>query len=56
MKLKKFNELVWLTEVELDNYAVSGAVIRGEKGVVLLDTLSTPGEWNLYCPLFRGRH
>ena len=55
MELKKFNEQIWLTEVELDGYQVRGALILGEKGAVLVDTLSHPRDMAPLLPLIQGR-
>lgn len=55
MILKKWNEQVWLTEVALDGYGVRGAMIRGEEGVLLLDTLSHPRDMTPLLPLVRDR-
>ncbi len=55
MKLVKWNEQVWLTEVELDGYGVRGAIILGEEGVLLLDTLSHPRDMTPLLPLIRDR-
>ncbi len=51
MELKKFNDQIWLTEVELDGYQVRGALILGEWDVVLVDTLSHPRDMVPLLPL-----
>lgn len=55
MELKKINEQVWLTEVKLDDYCVRGAVIQGDREVVLVDTLSHPRDMGPLLPLIQGR-
>lgn len=40
--LQEFRPGLWLTELVLDSFAVRGAVIVGEKRVVVWDTLSHP--------------
>ncbi|RLB89244.1 MAG: hypothetical protein DRH26_11965 [Deltaproteobacteria bacterium] len=55
MELKKLNDQVWLTEVELDGYDVRGAMIRTEGGVILVDTLSHPCDMAPLLPLIQGR-
>ncbi|MCP3940887.1 MAG: MBL fold metallo-hydrolase [Desulfobacteraceae bacterium] len=55
MKLRKINKQVWLTEVELDGYNVRGAVICGDKKVVVLDTLSHPRDMETLSTLIQGR-
>jgi glyoxylase-like metal-dependent hydrolase (beta-lactamase superfamily II) len=55
MKVIKINEQVWLTEVKLADYCVRGAVIRGDKEVVLVDTLSHPRDMTPLLPLIQGR-
>jgi len=51
MELKKFNDQIWLTEVELDGYQVRGALILGERDAVLVDTLSHPRDMVPLLPL-----
>ncbi|MBA3008955.1 MAG: MBL fold metallo-hydrolase [Proteobacteria bacterium] len=55
MELKQVNDQVWLTRVQLDGYGVQGALIRGETGVVLVDTLSHPSDMAPLLPLIQGR-
>ena len=55
MELKQVNDQVWLTRVQLDGYGVQGALIRGETGVVLVDTLSHPSDMSPLLPLIQGR-
>lgn len=40
--LKKFRPELWLTELHLEEFNVRGAVIIGEKGAVIWDSLSHP--------------
>ncbi len=40
--LKEFRPGLWLTELHLDDFDVRGAVIVGEKGIVVWDSLSHP--------------
>ncbi len=42
MQLREFRPHLWLTELVLDIFDVRGAVIVGEKSVVVWDTLSHP--------------
>ncbi len=55
MELKKFNDQIWLTEVELDGYQVRGALILGEWDAVLVDTLSHPRDMAPLLPMIQGR-
>lgn len=42
MNLREFQANLWLTELQLDDFAVRGAVIIGEKRALVWDTLSHP--------------
>ncbi|MBA3874498.1 MAG: hypothetical protein H0X30_35660, partial [Anaerolineae bacterium] len=42
MKLSELRPNLWLTELNLDDFDVRGAVIIGENRVMVWDTLSHP--------------
>ena len=55
MKLSRLTTHVWLTEVELEEYTVRGAMLMHEHDVIVLDTLSHPHDMMPLLPLIQGK-
>lgn len=53
--LREFSAGVWLTELQLDEFAVRGVLILTEYHVVIWDTLSHPRDMQALLPLLAGR-
>jgi len=54
--LHEFRPNLWLTELQLDDFAVRGAVIMGRDRVLIWDTLSHPRDMQPILPLLAGRN
>jgi glyoxylase-like metal-dependent hydrolase (beta-lactamase superfamily II) len=54
-QLHEFRPNLWLTELQLADFAVRGAVILGRDRVLIWDTLSHPRDMQPLLPLLAGR-